>query len=755
MLDRTPAYADGGGQVADEGAIEATGVRAVLTHVLREDESIVHRVRLERGTRDGAAGRRRGRRLRVRIAPERRLPTMRHHTATHLLHEALRAVLGEHVRQAGSLVSPERLRFDYTHFEAPSPEQLAGIEERVNDWTLADRPVDWAVMPIERAKSLGAMMLFGEKYGAEVRLVSTEGVPEQGIAGSRELCGGTHVSRTGEIGAFWLLSDSAIASGVRRIEAVCGHEALRHARSQAALLQRAAGLLQTAPRTCPGSSRSCAREVERLRREQAEARRGGLEAEMETLAAGATRAPGGRWAVAEVRLGGRHERGARGGRQAARPAGSGARGAGVCRAAAGSPSCGGDRRSGAGEEAQCRRAGEPGGAVTGGKGGGKPHLALAGGKDTAKLEAALDEARRLRASSWRVVSARGGTAMKALVLAGGRGTRLRPITHTAAKQLVPVANKPVLFYGLEALRDAGIRRVGIVVSDPREMLQPDARTGERTTVMVNSQAEIRAAVGDGSRFGLEVTYIEQEAPLGLAHAVKISEDFLRDEPFVMYLGDNLIKDGIAPFVREFEAEQPDAQILLAHVTDAAGLRRGRARGRPRRAARGEAEAAALRPGAGGRVPVRRLRLRRRARHPPEPARRARDHRRHPAPHRRRQARALARHPGLVEGHRQGRGHARGQPHDARWGWPPTCGARWTPRTEIEGGVVDRAGQRGRALAPARAADHRRERPHPRRLRRAVHARWPTAWCSSAARSSTRSCSSAATSPTSRGASSRA
>ncbi len=155
--------------------------------------------------------------------------------------------------------------------------------------------------------------------------------------------------------------------------------------------------------------------------------------------------------------------------------------------------------------------------------------------------------------------------MKALVLAGGRGTRLRPITHTAAKQLVPVANKPVLFYGLESLRDAGIRQVGIVVSDPREMLQPDARTGERTTVMVNSQAEIRAAVGDGSRFGLEVTYIEQAAPLGLAHAVKISEDYLRDEPFVMYLGDNLIKDGIAPFVREFEKEKPDAQILLAHV----------------------------------------------------------------------------------------------------------------------------------------------------------------------------------------------
>jgi glucose-1-phosphate thymidylyltransferase len=155
--------------------------------------------------------------------------------------------------------------------------------------------------------------------------------------------------------------------------------------------------------------------------------------------------------------------------------------------------------------------------------------------------------------------------VKALVLAGGRGTRLRPITHTRAKQLVPVANKPVLYYGLEAIAAAGIREVGIVVSDPREMLKPDHRTGELVTVLVNSQAEIRAAVGDGSRFGLKVTYIEQEAPLGLAHAVKISEEFMAGDSFVMYLGDNLIKDGVSPFVREFERETPDAQILLAKV----------------------------------------------------------------------------------------------------------------------------------------------------------------------------------------------
>ncbi len=130
-------------------------------------------------------------------------------------------------------------------------------------------------------------------------------------------------------------------------------------------------------------------------------------------------------------------------------------------------------------------------------------------------------------------------------MSGGKGTRLRPITHTGAKQLIPVGNKPILFYGLEAIRDAGITDVGIVVGD--------------------TEAEIRAAVGEGSAFGIRATFIRQEAPLGLAHAVKVSRDFLRDEPFVMYLGDNLILDGITPLVREFERDRPASQILLAHV----------------------------------------------------------------------------------------------------------------------------------------------------------------------------------------------
>jgi len=137
--------------------------------------------------------------------------------------------------------------------------------------------------------------------------------------------------------------------------------------------------------------------------------------------------------------------------------------------------------------------------------------------------------------------------VKGLILSGGKGTRLRPLTYTSAKQLVPVANKPVLFYGIEAIAEAGIRDIGIVVGD--------------------TQAEIRAAVGDGSRWGVRVQYIEQDAPRGLAHAVKISRDYIGDEPFVMYLGDNLLNKGIAQFVREFEAQKPAAQILLTRVPD--------------------------------------------------------------------------------------------------------------------------------------------------------------------------------------------
>ena len=142
--------------------------------------------------------------------------------------------------------------------------------------------------------------------------------------------------------------------------------------------------------------------------------------------------------------------------------------------------------------------------------------------------------------------------MKGLILSGGAGTRLRPITHTSAKQLVPIANKPILFYGIEAMAAAGIREIGIIIGE----------TGN----------EIRSAVGDGSQFGVAVTYIPQDAPLGLAHCVLIARDFLADDDFVMYLGDNMLEQGLNEFVDEFEsarlgADAPTAQILLCHVDD--------------------------------------------------------------------------------------------------------------------------------------------------------------------------------------------
>lgn len=137
--------------------------------------------------------------------------------------------------------------------------------------------------------------------------------------------------------------------------------------------------------------------------------------------------------------------------------------------------------------------------------------------------------------------------MKGLILSGGRGTRLRPLTYTSAKQLIPIANKPILFYAIDALAAAGIDDIGIVTGD--------------------TAAEVEEAVGDGARFGVRITYIPQSAPLGLAHAVQMSRDFLGDSSFVMYLGDNLVRRGIVPIVEEFKRTGPDALILLAHVDD--------------------------------------------------------------------------------------------------------------------------------------------------------------------------------------------
>jgi alanyl-tRNA synthetase len=222
-LERSPFYPEGGGQVSDIGFIEneETGARAELLRAIRVGDDQVLDFKGE--------GFREGDRVRAVVPWSVRFPTMANHTATHLLHQALRDILGEHVRQAGSAVRPDKLRFDFTHPRALSDEEREQVEHAVNEKVFQNHPVRAFITPIEEARRLGAMMLFGEKYGDEVRVVEIDDY-------SRELCGGTHVRSTAEIGPFVILSESSVGSGARRIEAVTAGEAwsLLHARAQEA-----------------------------------------------------------------------------------------------------------------------------------------------------------------------------------------------------------------------------------------------------------------------------------------------------------------------------------------------------------------------------------------------------------------------------------------------------------------------------------------------------------------------------------------
>jgi alanyl-tRNA synthetase len=211
ILDRTPFYAEAGGQVSDRGLLCSGSSAIEVTTAFFSGKTIVHEGKLLKGTVEAGP-------YEATVDAERRLAVARNHTATHLLHSALRKVLGDHVRQAGSLVASDKLRFDYTHFEAPSPSELEEVEELTNSLALADLPVGCKVMSYEEALSSGATALFGEKYGERVRRVA---IGET----SKELCGGTHVGRTGQIGHFLIMYEGAIGSGTRRIEAVTGREA--------------------------------------------------------------------------------------------------------------------------------------------------------------------------------------------------------------------------------------------------------------------------------------------------------------------------------------------------------------------------------------------------------------------------------------------------------------------------------------------------------------------------------------------------
>lgn len=232
LLDATPFYGESGGQVGDTGRIEGNGFTAIVADAQKlPDGKILHWIRVEKGyAKEGDT-------VFVQVEEERRRAIARNHSATHLLHRALKEVLGEHVNQAGSLVEPSRLRFDFSHYTAMTPEELRQVEDKVNQQILYDLPVKIEFTSFKEAQARGAMALFGEKYGDVVRLV------EMGDY-SRELCGGTHVERTANIGIFKIVSETAIGAGLRRIEAVTGEGARRYFEEHLAYLEEASALLK-------------------------------------------------------------------------------------------------------------------------------------------------------------------------------------------------------------------------------------------------------------------------------------------------------------------------------------------------------------------------------------------------------------------------------------------------------------------------------------------------------------------------------
>jgi len=396
VLDETPFYAEAGGQVGDQGLIEAEGLAIRVTDTVaaartgEEGETgtaartHIHRGRFLRGgPRELELA---GGQVTARVDPERRAATVRNHTATHLLHAALKEILGPHVQQSGSLVAPDRLRFDFTHFAALTPEQVAAIEDRVNREILRNTPVEVRQEPYDQARARGAVALFGEKYGREVRTIDVPGF-------SLELCGGTHCRGTGDIGLFKIVSESAIGAGMRRLEAVTGLGSLAHLSQLEVRLDEMGKLLGVGEGQVVERLRALLKENTELRQKLKSTAGGGLDRQVEDALAAAEDSDGRRFVATRIEVDSV---------ELLRRAGDLVRdrlrsGAGILAAVIGGKvsilAVVTDDLVQRGELRADELIREVA-AAAGGSGGGKPHQAMGGG-DPGRIEAALDRGRAM------------------------------------------------------------------------------------------------------------------------------------------------------------------------------------------------------------------------------------------------------------------------------------------------------------------------------------------------------------------------
>jgi alanyl-tRNA synthetase len=374
ILDRSPCYAESGGQVGDTGRlIGREGNGRILDTYFRGSGLIVHRVKVEEG------GLREGEDVAVWVESPRRRGLQLHHTGTHLLHAALRKVLGTHVTQAGSLVAPDHLRFDITHGSQVRDREIEQVEELVNEKVRDNLRVDPIETDLDQALRMGALALFGEKYGERVRVVKIADF-------STELCGGTHLDQTGQIGLFKIVSEGAVAAGVRRLTAVTGDSALRHVGWEETALREAAAILKIPPLEVPHRLAKLLEEQKSLEKRLAEVEGRLAKSRAQELVAGARQV--GSVLVVAARLDGLDQEGLRAVVDSVRDRlGSGV----ICLGgvADGKVSLVAAVTKDLTPRLHAGKLIQEVSKVVGGGGGGRPDLAQAGGKDPSKLDQAL------------------------------------------------------------------------------------------------------------------------------------------------------------------------------------------------------------------------------------------------------------------------------------------------------------------------------------------------------------------------------